>query len=1275
MSERKPENSAARHLRQLLKSRIVFLDGAMGSMIQRYPLTEKDFQGTRFEAAPADLKGNNDLLSITRPDVISEIHRQYFDAGADLIETNTFSANRISQSDYGLESAVRDLNLASARLARKVADEVEAKNPGRKCFVAGAIGPTTRAASLSPKVSDPGYRNVTFDQLVESYEEQARALMEGGADLLLIETSFDTLNMKAAIFAVEKVCDDLAERPGIMISVTITDASGRTLSGQTIEAFWNSVRHARPLSVGINCALGAKQMRPYIAELSAKADCYISCYPNAGLPNPLSETGYDEKPEDTSEFLREFGQAHLLNLVGGCCGTTPDHIRAIARAMKDLPTRPIPLVEPATRLSGLEPLTLRAEGERPFIMVGERTNVTGSPAFRKLIEAGNFEAALQVARGQVDNGANIIDINFDEGLLDGEACMTRFLNLVATEPDISRVPVMIDSSKWSVIEAGLKCVQGKSIVNSISLKNGEDEFLRQAQLIQRYGAAVVIMAFDEQGQAASLDEKVRICKRAYALLTQKIGFDPHDIIFDANILTVATGIEEHNPYAVNFIEAVRRIKAECPGALTSGGVSNISFSFRGNNRVREAMHSAFLYHAIRAGLDMGIVNAGMLEVYEEIEPTLRELVEGVLLNRRPDATERLVDHAERIKGAESGKKEKIDDAWRGGTVEERLSHALVKGIADFVELDTEEARKKYGTPLLVIEGPLMAGMKIVGRLFGEGKMFLPQVVKSARVMKKSVAYLEPFMEVSKTSTVMGSKAQGTFVIATVKGDVHDIGKNIVGVVLACNGYQVIDLGVMASCEKILDAAREHRADLIGMSGLITPSLDEMIHNAKEMERQGFKIPLLIGGATTSRIHTAVKIAQHYSGPTVRVGDASLAVGVCNQLLSPNTRESFAQAVREDNDRVRKRHLESLGTHSKIIPLTLARENTTAIDWKTCEIARPKTIGREIIHPVSLEEVLPYIDWSPFFWTWELKGVYPKILTHSKWGEQATELFNDAQKLLARIVKEKRFNPRAVFGLWPANRRGDDIEIFADESRSRVLETFHFLRQQKEKTPSPGSAAAQYQCLSDYVAPIESGRLDYFGGFVVTSGHEVEQFSADFAKDNDDYSAILVKALGDRIAEAMAEYVHKKVRDNWGFGHTEKLSPQDLISEKYRGVRPAPGYPACPDHTEKSILWELLEAKKTSGVELTENFAMNPPSSVSGFYFSHPDASYFHVGNIGRDQVEDYALRKKMSVGEVEKWLSPNLDYEPESLDPSVPGVARVIERTNAEIRREILENE
>ncbi len=1213
----------------------------MGTMIQQHKLEERDFRGDLFKDHEKDLKGNNDLLSLTRPDIISDIHLQYLRAGADIIETNTFSATRIAQADYGLEHVAYELNRRSAELAREACEEVMRESPGRKCFVAGAIGPTNRTCSLSPNVNDPGYRAVTFDQLVENYHEQIRGLVDGGADLLLPETTFDTLNLKAAIFAIEKFRDGGAVRLPVMLSVTITDASGRTLSGQTVEAFWNSVRHARPLSVGINCALGAVEMRPYIAELSKVADCYLSCYPNAGLPNPLSETGYDETPRDTSGFLEEFAEAGFVNIVGGCCGTTPAHIAAIVERLGAIEPRKIPEVASATRLSGLEPLNVRNGTDKPFLMVGERTNVTGSPQFRKLIEQGNFDQALVVARQQVENGANVIDVNFDEGLLDSEACMTRFLNLVASEPDICRVPIMIDSSKWSVIEAGLKCIQGKGIVNSISLKEGEGVFLEHAELVKRYGAAVVVMAFDERGQAATKADKVRICKRAYDLLVHKAGFDPGDVIFDPNILTVATGMEEHNDYAVDFIEAVREIKALCPGALTSGGVSNISFSFRGNNVVREAMHSAFLYHAIRAGLDMGIVNAGMLAVYEDVDKELLEKVEDVLLNRRPDATERLIEHAELVKIKGQKKDEKADDAWRSEPLEARLSHALVKGIATHIDEDTEEARLKYGAPLSVIEGPLMDGMKVVGELFGAGKMFLPQVVKSARVMKKAVAYLNPFMEAEREKN-KGARGQGVFVIATVKGDVHDIGKNIVAVVLACNGYEVVDLGVMASCEKILEAAKERNADIIGLSGLITPSLDEMIHNAKEMQRQGFTVPLLIGGATTSRIHTAVKIAPHYDHVVTRVGDASLVVGVCNKLLNPAVRDAYAEEVKAENEKSRARYQESLANRAKLVSIQVARDSSFQTDWGKAEISTPGRLGVQVFEEIPLEEIAGYVDWSPLFWTWGLKGVYPKILSHEKWGSQATDLFNDAQKMLKEIIRDKRFRARAVVGLWPANSVGDDVEIYSDPDAREPLATFRFLRQQKEQVRSEKG----YRCLADYVAPRSTGRIDYVGGFVVTSGHEVEAFAGTFLGKSDDYSSIMAKALGDRFAEAAAELLHKKVRGQWGFGASENLTLDDLIAERYRGIRPAPGYPACPDHTEKPLLWKLLDAERHTGVALTENFAMNPPSSVSGLYFAHPEATYFHVGSIGKDQVEDYARRKGMPLREVEKWLSPNLDYDP-----------------------------
>jgi len=1225
------KHSTLLELEKTLAEKILFLDGAMGTMIQTYKLQEEDFRKGHFENHPSDLKGNNDLLSLTRPDVIYAIHTQYLEAGADIIETNTFSGTRIAQKDYDLEHAVYDINFQSAKLAKKACVDFMAKNPDRKCYVAGALGPTNRTLSLSPDVNNPAFRAVTFDELVQNYYEQVKALIEGGADILLPETTFDTLNIKAAIFAIEKFQEEVQIKFPLMLSVTITDASGRTLSGQTTEAFWNSVRHAKPLSVGLNCALGAKEMRPYLEELSKIADCYVSCYPNAGLPNPLSPTGYDETPIMTAKFVGEFVDAGFINILGGCCGTTPDHINAIAKKCRPKTPRIRPEIKKATRLSGLEPFTIELTHNNPFYMVGERTNVTGSPLFAKLIKAGNFDEALSVARQQVENGANIIDINFDEGLLDSIACMVHFLNLVASEPDISRVPVMIDSSKWEVIEAGLKCVQGKCIVNSISLKEGEEKFLEHARLIQRYGAAAVIMAFDEQGQAASQSEKVRICKRAYDLLIEKLDFDPCDIIFDSNILTVATGIEEHNSYGVNFIEAVREIKQICPGALTSGGVSNLSFSFRGNNIVREAIHSVFLFHAIKAGLDMGIVNAGMLGVYDELNPELKAKCEAVVLNLHDNATEELLELAEKLKSQNSNKAETKVDEWRNFPLEERISYAMVKGLDQYIELDTEEARTKLGRPLNVIEGPLMDGMKIVGNLFGEGKMFLPQVVKSARVMKKAVAYLEPFMEQEKLEAKEVVREQGIFVIATVKGDVHDIGKNIVGVVLACNGYKVIDLGVMVSTQKILDAAIEHKADIIGLSGLITPSLDEMIHVAKEMERQGFKVPLLIGGATTSKAHTAIKISPHYTSPIAHVGDASLVIEVCTNLLSPERRDEYVTKMNESFESLRQRHANQAQTN-ELITYEEAKAHSFKTNWNEIEIAKPGRTGVFNLD-ISLEEVVPYIDWSPFFWTWELKGTYPKILGNEKYGQEAQKLFHDAQLILNQVIKQKIFKPQVLIGIFPAYSRGDDVIV-------NNTTTLHFLRQQKEKIGDDGV----YYSLADFIAP--EGHNDYFGGFVVSTGHEVEVFAKTFQDKNDDYSSIMVKAVGDRLAEALAELAHKKVREIFGYGLDENLSNEDLIKEKYRGVRPAPGYPACPDHTEKQILWDLLKANEHTSVTLTENFAMNPPSSVSGFYFNHPEARYFNVGNVGKDQIEDYAKRKGVTKEYIEKWLSPNLGYEP-----------------------------
>ena len=1218
-------------LEETLRNKILFLDGAMGTMIQTFKLTEKDFRLGYFENHPSDLKGNNDLLSLTRPDVIYNIHTQYLEAGCDIIETNTFSGTRIAQKDYDLESFVYKLNFESAALAKKACADFMKKNPTRKCYVAGALGPTNRTLSLSPDVNNPGYRAITFDELVENYFEQTKALIEGGADILLPETTFDTLNLKAAIFAIEKYQEEIGIKLPLMLSVTITDASGRTLSGQTTEAFWNSVSHAKPLSVGLNCALGAKEMRPYLEELSKISNVFVSCYPNAGLPNPLSPTGYDETPLMTARYVAEFVDSGFINILGGCCGTTPAHIAEIVKKCQSKVPRKRPEIKNATRLSGLEAFTIENTRNKPFYMVGERTNVTGSPLFAKLIKANNFDEALSVARQQVENGANIIDINFDEGMLDSKACMTHFLNLIASEPDIAKVPVMIDSSKWEVIEAGLKCVQGKAIVNSISLKEGEDVFLRHAKLIQKYGAAVVIMAFDEKGQAATLEDKVNICKRAYDLLIQQCDFNPFDIIFDANILTVATGIEEHNAYGVNFIEAVRQIKKLCPGALTSGGVSNLSFSFRGNNIVREAIHSVFLYHAIKAGLDMGIVNAGMLGVYDELESNLKARCEAVVLNTHNNATEELLELAETLKNQKSEKTETKSDEWRNLPLGERMTYSMVKGFDQFIEQDTEEARLALGRPLNVIEGPLMDGMKVVGELFGEGKMFLPQVVKSARVMKKAVAYLEPFMEQEKKEAIFEIREQGVFVIATVKGDVHDIGKNIVAVVLACNGYKVIDLGVMVSAQKILDAAKEHKADIIGLSGLITPSLDEMIHIAKEMERQEFKIPLLIGGATTSKAHTAIKISPHYNSPIAHVGDASLVIEVCTHLLNPEKKEAFALKLREQFEYLRNRHLANQN-QIELLPLEKANSKKFSSHWNQLDIAMPERKGIFTID-VEVQDVIEYIDWSPFFWTWELKGTYPKILGNETYGTEAQKLFNDAKTLLNKIIEEKIFKPQILIGLFSAHSHENDIIL-----ENGVI--FHFLRQQKEKI---GDDEA-YLSLADFIAP--EGHHDTFGAFVVTTGHEVEAFSKSFQNQNDDYSAIMVKAIADRIAEALAEYAHKKVRDIFKFGKNENLSTEDLIKERYRGIRPAPGYPACPDHTEKETLWKLLDVENKIGVTLTESYAMNPPSSVSGFYFNHPHAKYFNVGSIGRDQVIHYAQRKKMNIDIVEKWLAPNLDYEP-----------------------------
>jgi 5-methyltetrahydrofolate--homocysteine methyltransferase len=1227
-----PTTLAYQELSDLIRQRVLFLDGGMGTMIQTYKLLEADFRDKHLLNHRQLLLGNNDLLSVTKPEIIKAIHTAYLEAGSDIIETNTFSSTTIAQADYELEFFVDEINSSSARIARQAVDEFMAKNPSRRCFVAGAIGPTNRTASLSPDVNNPGYRAVTFNQLESSYFDQIKTLVLNGVDLLLVETIFDTLNAKAALFAVDRFCKEYGKIIPTMISVTITDQSGRTLSGQTTAAFWNSVRHANPISVGINCALGAKDMHPYLQELSRIADCAVSCYPNAGLPNPLSETGYDEKPSDTASFLRTFTKEGLLNIVGGCCGTTPQHIKAIVEQNAELPTRKIPTVSKTLSLSGLEPFSVNLEDPNRFLLIGERTNVTGSPKFRKLIEEDKFDEALSVARQQVENGANVIDINFDEGLLDSEACMTRFLNLIASEPDISKVPIMIDSSKWSVLEAGLQCVQGKSIVNSISLKEGEEKFKEQARLVMRYGAAMVVMAFDENGQAATKEDKVRICQRAYKILVEEIGVEPSDIIFDPNVLTVATGIEEHNTYAVDFIEAVREIKATCPGALTSGGISNVSFSFRGNNKVREAMHSCFLYHAIKAGLDMGIVNAGMLEVYEDIDPELKQKVEDVLLNRHPDATEILVTFAEQFKGASSEKKQTDQLEWRKLPLEERITHSLVRGIVDFIDEDTEEARVALdGVPLAVIEGPLMNGMKVVGELFGEGKMFLPQVVKSARVMKKAVAYLEPYMEAAKNAKGIVSK-QNTFVIATVKGDVHDIGKNIVGVVLACNGYKVIDLGVMVNFQDILKSAKENNADIIGFSGLITPSLDEMIYNVKELEKLKLQVPVLIGGATTSRAHSAIKIAPHYSGPVVHVADASLVVEVCSNLLSPDRKETYVAELKESQKKTREAFAANKD-ESSFITIDEARKNKYT--YSEYEVETPSLIGTQTFTDIPLDEVVPLIDWSPFFWTWELKGSYPKIFENSSYGTQAKELFDDAQKLLKQIMSEKRFTLKAVAGIWQAASVGDDVELYAKDGS--LLEEMCFLRQQRKRE------GLNNLCLADFVAPKESKITDYMGAFAVCC-HGVDEFAKSFESKGDDYQSIMVKALGDRFAEGCAEYLHHKIRVIWGYGDSEELSKQQIIQEAYRGIRPAPGYPACPDHTEKAKIWHLLQVEKAIDLSLTESFAMNPGSSVSGFYFAHPDSKYFAVGKIDKDQVADYAKRKDMSVEEVEKWLAPNLGY-------------------------------
>ena len=1241
-------------IKKELEKRILVIDGAMGTMIQQYKLEEKDFRSKRFADFHKDLKGNNDLLSITQPQIIKAIHKEYLKAGADIIETNTFSATTIAMADYDLQELAYELNYESAKIAKEAVAEFYKESPDSVLhaprFVAGAFGPTNRTLSLSPNVNDPGFRATTFDELVIAYSEQARGLIEGGCDLLLVETIFDTLNAKAALFAIQNVCKEKNIKMPLMVSGTITDASGRTLSGQTTEAFLNSISHVDLLSVGLNCALGAKDMRPYLEELSNKAPFYVSAYPNAGLPNQFGE--YDQDAHEMGHQIEDFLRAGFLNIVGGCCGTTPAHIKRIAELAKLSKPRKKPVADTLMHLSGLEPLTLRPESN--FMNVGERTNVTGSKKFLRLINEGNYEEALSIAKDQVDGGAQVIDVNMDEGMLDSEAAMTKFLNLIASEPDISKVPIMIDSSKWSVIEAGLKCVQGKAIVNSISLKEGEEKFIEQANKIKQYGAAVIVMAFDEHGQADTLQRRIDICKRAYDVLVEKVHFPPQDIIFDPNIFPVATGMEEHRLNALDFFNATKWIKENLPHAKVSGGVSNVSFSFRGNDHVREAIHSSFLYHAVKAGMDMGIVNPAQLQVYDDIEKTLLELVEDVLLNRRDDATERLVEHAESLKGITREKTEK-DEAWRKGTVEERLSYALVKGLVEYIDVDTEEARLKLGRPLHVIEGPLMDGMNVVGDLFGSGKMFLPQVVKSARVMKKAVAYLEPYLQAEKEANRLagivgdGRTNAGKILMATVKGDVHDIGKNIVGVVLACNNYEIIDLGVMVSADKILEEAKKQEVDIIGLSGLITPSLDEMVHVAKEMERLGFTMPLMIGGATTSKVHTAVKIAQNYSGPVIHVNDASKSVPVASSLISDELRDAFMVDITKDYDRVREQN-KNAQSQNKFISIAEARENKFPIDWAKEEFVKPTFIGNKVFTDYSIKEIAEYIDWTPFFISWEMKGSYPKILKDPTRGEEARKLFDDAQIMLKKIIYENWLKANAVIGIYPAKAVGDDIEVYEDESCKKVKTVFHSLRQQTKKP------AGQYNvALSDFVLPKSSVTLsgvegkqegnDYIGSFALTTGLGIDEHVARFEKDHDDYSAIMLKALADRLAEAFAELMHKKVRKEfWGYAKEENLQNEELIKEEYAGIRPAPGYPAQPDHTEKPTIWKLLDVEKNTGMILTESMAMVPTAAVSGLYFANPNSHYFGIGKIKQDQVEDYAVRKGMSLDKAERWLGPNLAY-------------------------------
>ncbi|MEI2383704.1 methionine synthase [Breoghania sp. JC706] len=1229
------DNPTLSRLKALAKDRILVLDGAMGTMIQALRLEEADFRGERFADWPQDLKGNNDLLSITRPADIEEIHYKYLAAGADIVATNTFSSTTIAQADYGMEDLAYEMNLAGAKVARAACDRMETDDPSRPRFVAGGIGPTNRTASISPDVNDPGYRAVTFDDLAKAYAEAARGLIDGGADIILVETIFDTLNAKAALFAIEEVFEEKGVRLPIMISGTITDMSGRTLSGQTPAAFWYSLRHAGPFTIGLNCALGAKEMRAHISELARTADTFVCAYPNAGLPNEFGE--YDESPEAMAEMLGEFAKAGLVNVVGGCCGTTPEHIAAIAEAVAPHAPRKLPEIPRQMRLSGLEPFVLTPEVN--FVNVGERTNVTGSARFRKLIKEGDYAAALDVARNQVENGAQVIDINMDEGLLDSEKAMVTFLNLVAAEPDIARVPIMIDSSKWTVIEAGLKCIQGKGIVNSISLKEGEEAFIHHAKLARAYGAAVVVMAFDEQGQADTKERKIEICKRSYDVLTQKVGFPPEDIIFDPNIFAVATGIEEHNNYAVDFIEATTWIRENLPYAHISGGLSNLSFSFRGNEPVREAMHSIFLYHAIAAGMDMGIVNAGQLAIYDDLDPELRERGEDVVLNRRDDATDRMLEIAEKFRG-EGGQKRVVDLSWRELPVEKRLEHALVNGITEYVVEDTEEARQKAERPLHVIEGPLMSGMNVVGDLFGSGKMFLPQVVKSARVMKQAVAYLMPYMEAEKQE---GDRSNaGKVLMATVKGDVHDIGKNIVGVVLQCNNFEVIDLGVMVPAAKILETAKAEKVDLIGLSGLITPSLDEMCHVAAEMEREGFDVPLLIGGATTSRVHTAVKIHPNYArGQAIYVTDASRAVGVASKLMGKG-RDAYYSEIREEYAKVAESHARGQGGKQRA-SIEKARENRFVPDFADYTPKKPSFLGTKKIEDYPLDDLVSAIDWTPFFSSWEMKGTYPAVLTDNTFGPAARALFQDAQKMLEEIVEKKLLRANAVVGFWPAAAEGDDIVLYEDEARTKRLATLHTLRQQMVRS----GGGRNNMALADFMAPADSGIPDYIGGFAVTAGLGEEELAKSFADRHDDYSKILSQALADRLAEAFAERLHQKVRTElWGYADDEKLSNEELISEAYQGIRPAPGYPAQPDHTEKATLFEILDAEAATGIRLTESFAMWPASSVSGLYFAHPDSHYFGIGKIERDQVEDYAARKGWDVDVVERWLAPILNYNP-----------------------------